>query len=104
MRRVYLDYSATTPLSRTVLAEMMPYFTEQFGNANSMHAFGQQGAYAVDGARRKIAELLKVKPTEIYFTSGGTEADNWALKGGADAYASKGKHIITSKIEHAAIL
>lgn len=66
MRKVYLDYSATTPVAKAVLDEMMPYFSEKFGNANSMHAFGQEGAYAVDEARRKIADLLKVKPTEIY--------------------------------------
>lgn len=89
MRKVYLDYSATTPVAKAVLDEMMPYFSEKFGNANSMHAFGQEGAYAVDEARRKIADLLKVKPTEIYFTSGGTEADNWALKGIAHAKKSK---------------
>ncbi len=104
MRKVYLNYSATTPVAKAVLDEMMPYFSEKFGNANSMHAFGQEGAYAVDEARRKIADLLKVKPTEIYFTSGGTEADNWALKGIAHAKKEQGKHIITSKIEHAAIL
>ena len=73
MKRVYLDPE--------VLERMMPYFSEKFGNANSMHSFGQEGAYAVDESRRKIADILGAKPTEIYFTSGGTEADNWAIKG-----------------------
>ena len=104
MRKVYLDYSATTPLDECVFEAMKPYFTEKFGNANSLHCFGREGANAVDAARRKIAELLKVKPTEIYFTSGGTESDNWALKGIASAYSQKGKRIIVSSIEHAAML
>ena len=98
MRRVYLDYSATTPVDPEVLQEMLPYFTEKFGNANSMHSFGQEGGAAVDAARRKIAELLGVKPTEIYFTSGGTEGDNWALKGCASAYSGRGRHVIVSSI------
>ena len=76
MKRIYLDYAATTPVDPEVLQTMLPYFTEKFGNANSMHGFGQEGGVAVDAARRKIADLLRVKPTEIYFTSGGTEADN----------------------------
>ena len=104
MKKVYLDYSATTPVDERVFEKMKPYFTEVFGNANSLHGFGREGAQAVDSARRKIAELLKVKPTEIYFTSGGTEGDNWALKGTANAYVRKGKHIIVSAIEHAAIM
>lgn len=104
MKRVYLDHSATTPLDPEVLEKMLPYFTEKFGNANSMHSFGQEGAYAVDEARRKIAELIGAKPTEIYFTSGGTEADNWAIKGMAAKLRKKGNHIITSSIEHAAIM
>ena len=98
MKKVYLDYSATTPVDERVFEKMKPYFTEVFGNANSLHGFGREGAQAVDSARRKIAELLKVKPTEIYFTSGGTEGDNWALKGTANAYVRKGKHIIVSAI------
>ena len=104
MKRVYLDHSATTPLDSEVLEKMLPYFTDKFGNANSMHSFGQEGAYAVDEARRKIAELIGAKPTEIYFTSGGTEADNWAIKGMAAKLRKKGNHIITSSIEHAAII
>ena len=104
MRQVYLDHSATTPVDREVVAVMLPYFTEIYGNANSLHAYGQKAAYAVDAARRRIAELLAVKPSELYFTSGGTEADNWALKGVAAAYGKQKNHIITSAIEHPAIL
>ena len=83
-KRVYLDHSATTPVDDAVLHEMLPYFTQKFGNANSVHAFGNESALAVDTSRRKIARILDVKPTEIYFTSGGTEGDNWALKGVAE--------------------
>ncbi len=103
-RKIYLDHSATTPLDERVFCEMKPWFTEKFGNANSIHSFGADAALAVDTARRKIAELLGAKPTEIYFTSGGTEADNWAIKGMAEAKRDKGKHIIVSSIEHAAIM
>ena len=104
MKKVYLDYSATTPVDERVFEAMKPYFTEMFGNANSLHCFGRDGAAAVDTARRKIADLLKVKPTEIYFTSGGTEGDNWAIKGIANAYSKKGNHVIVSSIEHPAVL
>lgn len=83
---------------------MTPYFTDIFGNASSMHGFGQEGAYAVDKARRKIAGLIGAKPNEIYFTSGGTEADNWAIKGMALKMRGKCNKIITSAIEHAAIM
>ncbi len=104
MRRVYLDYSATTPVDERVFEAMKPYYTEMFGNANSLHCFGREGATAVDTSRRKIAALLDVKPTEIYFTSGGTEGDNWALKGVASAYRNKGRRIIVSSVEHAAMI
>ena len=104
MRRVYLDYSATTPVDERVFEAMKPYYTEMFGNANSLHCFGREGATAVDMSRRKIAALLDVKPTEIYFTSGGTEGDNWALKGMASAYRNKGRRIIVSSVEHAAMI
>ena len=104
MKRIYLDHSATTPLDEEVLQKMLPYFTEVFGNANSLHGFGLEGAYAVDEARRKIASLIGAKPNEIYFTSGGTEADNWAIKGMARKMKDKCDHLITSKIEHAAIM
>jgi len=101
---IYLDHAATTPLDKSVLNKMMPYFTEVFGNANSQHYFGRQAAIAVDEARDYIAKQIGAKPSEIYFTSGGTEADNWALKGTAKQYQKKGKHIIITKIEHAAMI
>ncbi|MBR7141804.1 MAG: cysteine desulfurase, partial [Clostridia bacterium] len=104
MKRIYLDHSATTPVDEEVLQKMLPYFTGKFGNANSMHSFGQEGAYAVDESRRKIASLIGAKPNEIYFTSGGMEADNWAIKGMALKMREKGNHVITSSIEHAAIM
>ncbi|MDR3262926.1 MAG: cysteine desulfurase NifS [Clostridiales bacterium] len=103
-RRVYLDYAATTYLDKEVLKEMSPYFTDVFGNANSQHLFGRDAAKAVAEARVKIAEIIGSKPNEIYFTSGGTEADNWAIKGIAAAYEGLGKHIITSAVEHHAVL
>lgn len=100
--KVYLDHSATTPVDKRVMEAMLPYFSEEFGNANSIHCYGRQGAFAVDESRRKIAKLIGAKPTEIFFTSGGTESDNWALKG--IARLKKNSHIITSNIEHPAIL
>ncbi len=105
MDRIYLDHAATTPLEREVLAKMTPYFTENFGNADSPHAVGRRAVSAVDNARDSVAALLGAKPSEIYFTSGGTEADNWALIGGAYAQKAKGKtHVIVSSIEHHAVL
>jgi cysteine desulfurase len=104
MERIYLDYSATTPLKKEVLTEMTPYFTECFGNANSLHSFGREAVSALDDARDKIAFLIGAKPNEIYFTSGGTEADNWAIIGGVKANADKGKHFIVSPIEHPAVI
>jgi cysteine desulfurase len=105
MNKIYLDHAATTPLSATVLKKMLPYFTEIFGNADSPHAAGRKAISAVDIARDTVAELLHAKPSEIYFTSGGTEADNWALIGGAYAQKRKGKtHVILSAIEHHAVL
>lgn len=101
---VYLDYSATTPLDEDVLKEMTPYFCGSFGNADSVHSYGRDAAYAVDTARRKVAKAIGANPGEIYFTSGGTEADNWAVRGLATANADKGKRIIVSDIEHAAVL
>jgi len=103
-KHIYLDHAATTPLDKEVLNKMLPYFTENFGNANSQHYFGRQAAIAVDAARDSIAKEIGAKPSEIYFTSGGTEADNWAIKGAAKQYQKKGKHLIISKIEHAAMI
>ncbi len=105
MQSIYLDNAATTPLRAGVLEKMTPYLCESFGNADSPHAVGRKAMTAVDSARDKIAELLNAKPSEIYFTSGGTEADNWALQGGAYAQKEQGKtHIILSAIEHHALL
>ena len=105
MARIYLDHAATTPLDNEILQKMLPYFTEEFGNADSPHATGRKAMNAVDFARDKIAELLHAKPNEVFFTSGGTEADHWALHGGAYAAKEKGKtHVIVSSIEHHAVL
>ena len=104
MKRIYFDHAATTYCSERVRNEMMPYFTEIFGNANSLHSFGREAQKAVDDARDRIARCLGAKPSEIYFTSGGTESDNWAIKGVMRAHREKGNHLITSKIEHHAVL
>jgi cysteine desulfurase len=104
MRRIYLDHSATTPLDRRVFEEMKPYFSSKFGNASSLHSFGREAHEAVEKARERVANVLGCKPSGIFFTSGGTEADNWALKGVAYANRKRGRHIITSSIEHHAVL
>ncbi len=101
---IYLDYAATTPLDPRVLEAMMPYLTEKFGNPNSIHAFGREARKAVDEVREKIAVLLNCRPSELVFTSGGTESDNLALRGVAMAYRRKGNHIVTTAIEHHAVL
>lgn len=101
---IYLDNAATTQVYPEVLEAMLPYFTEYYGNPSAIYTFGEEGRRAVDKARRTVAELIHAKPEEIYFTGGGSESDNWALKATAEAYASKGKHIITSAIEHHAVL
>ena len=104
MKRVYLDNAATTKLSPAVLDEMMPFLTNIYGNPSSPHYFGQQTAAAVDHARLQIAAALNAEPSEIIITSGGSEADNTAIRGIAERYAKKGKHIITTAVEHHAVL
>ena len=101
---IYLDNAATTQVYPEVLEAMTPYFTEHYGNPSSIYSFAGESKRAVDAARSTMAEFLNAKTEEIYFTGGGSESDNWALKATAEAYANKGKHIITSKIEHHAIL
>ena len=100
----YFDHAATTPVDPRVLQKMLPYFTENFGNPNSQHAYGRRTAAAVDEARDTVAALIGAKPSEIYFTSGGTESDNWALRGAAHANAERGKHLIVSAVEHPAMI
>lgn len=104
MKRIYLDNAATTPLRKEVLDEMMPYFIENYGNANSQHSFGRDAMAAIDIARERVAKALNCMPNEVYFTSSGTESDNWALFGVCNARQDKGKHIIVSCIEHPAVL
>lgn len=101
---IYLDHAATTAARPEVVEAMLPYFTEKFGNPSSVYTFSQQNKAVITQCRDVIANSLNAKSNEIYFTAGGSESDNWALKATAEAYASKGKHIITTKIEHHAIL
>lgn len=103
MKSVYFDHAATTPVHPEVLEAMLPYFSEQFGNASSLHSYGQLAARAVEEARAQVAELINCDPREIIFTGSGTEADNFALKGIAEKLKSRGNHIITSSIEHHAV-
>jgi len=103
-RRVYLDHSATTPVRPEVLEAMLPYFSAEYGNASSVHSWGREARIAVDLGREKVAHLIGATLSEIIFTSGGTESDNLALRGVAWAKRSKGNHIITTKIEHHAVL
>src|SRR5258705_3228223 len=102
-RRVYLDHSATTPVDRRVVEAMMPYFTERFGNPSSVHFFGQEARAAVDRARRDVAALIGARQNEIVFLSGGTEANNLAIRGLCESAAGHGHHIITSAIEHSSV-
>ena len=98
MNKIYLDNAATTPISSEVLNEMMPYFTSMYGNPSAVHSFGREAKHALDVARERVARGIGCDPSEIYFTSGSTEANNWALYGIATANRAKGRHIITSKI------
>lgn len=104
MERIYFDHAATTPTKPEVLDAMMPYFTQNFGNPSSVYQIAQYNKKAVDDARESIANAIGAKPNEIFFTSGGTEADNWAIKGIAARKNRKGNHIITTNIEHHAVL
>jgi len=104
MKRIYLDYAATTPTHPDVVKAMLPYFTEAFGNPSSIHSYGQEAKGAIEEARVKIASLISARGEEIVFTSGGTGADNFAIKGVAFANESKGNHIITSSVEHHAVI
>ena len=97
MRNVYLDYSATTPVKEEVLKEMIPYFTEKFGNPSSLYDKGLESKDAITVAREQVASLINAKPAEIFFTAGGTESDNWVVFGVADKLREKGNHIITTK-------
>ena len=103
-KRIYLDHSATTYILDEVYEAMLPYLKKSFGNPSSFHWFGREARKSVENSREKIAEVISAKPNEIYFTSGGTEADNTAIKGVAFANQSKGNRIITSKIEHHAVI
>ena len=104
MDRIYMDNAATTAICPEALAAMLPCFAEHFGNASSIHGTGRDARKTLEEARRKVADILGAKPAEIYFTSGGSESDNWAIKGAAFANRNKGNHIITTQIEHHAVL
>ena len=101
---IYLDNAATTKTAPEVVEAMLPYFTEYYGNPSSVYDFAANSKEAVTNARSRIAEVINAKTEEIYFTAGGSESDNWALKAAFEAYKGKGNHIITTKIEHHAIL
>ena len=101
---IYLDNAATTPVKPAVLEAMIPYFTEKFGNPSSIYSISADNKKDITEARETIAKTINTEAENIYFTAGGSESDNWALKATAEAYGSKGKHIITTKIEHHAIL
>ncbi|GAB6108844.1 cysteine desulfurase NifS [Fusibacter bizertensis] len=104
MRKIYLDYSATTPVKKEVVEEMLPYFTEHYGNASSIHSFGQDAKRALEKARTQVASTMGASADSLYFTAGGSESDNWAIKGVMHANKAKGNHMITCKIEHHAVL
>ena len=104
MNRIYFDHQATTPTSKEVLNEMLPFFTDIYGNGSSQHYHGREAGKYIDIARRQVADAIGCKAGEVYFTSGGTESDNWAIRGVLDGYKDKGKHIITTCIEHPAMI
>ncbi|MCR4588575.1 MAG: cysteine desulfurase NifS [Lachnospiraceae bacterium] len=101
---IYLDHGATTPVDEAVLQEMLPYFTKEYGNASTIYSLGQSAKKAIHTARKNLAEMIGSEINEIYFTAGGSEADNWALQASARAFREKGRHIITTRIEHHAVL
>lgn len=103
-KKIYLDHAATTPTRKEVVEKMLPYFTESFGNPSSIYEFAQQNKEAIEEAREVLAKSINASANEIYYVSGGTEADNWALIGIAESYKAKGNHIITTKMEHHAVL
>jgi cysteine desulfurase len=103
MKKVYLDYAATTPVDPEVIRAMEPYFFAAFGNPSSIHVYGQEAKKAIEDARESVASFLSARPEEIFFTSGGTESDNFALEGIAFANEKKGNHIIITAIEHHAV-
>ncbi|QSX09627.1 cysteine desulfurase NifS [Alkalibacter rhizosphaerae] len=104
LQRRYFDYAATTPLDKEVLAAMIPHLEENFGNPSSVYSYGREAKKAIDEARDKVAHAIGADPKEVYFTSGGTESDNWAIIGTAYAKKKKGNHIITTSVEHHAVL
>ncbi|MCY3714381.1 MAG: cysteine desulfurase NifS [Gemmatimonadetes bacterium] len=104
MASIYLDHNATTPVRSEVFDAMEPFFRDRFGNASSIHRYGQDARAAVEEARARVAGLVNARPGEIYFTSGGTESDNLAIKGAAYARRARGRHVITTNIEHSAVL
>ena len=104
MKRIYLDYAATTPTHPDVVKAMLPYFTDVFGNPSSIYSYGQESKGAIEEARAQVAELIGARDEEIVFTSGGTGADNFAIKGVAFANENKGNHVITSSVEHHAVI
>ena len=103
-RTIYFDHAATTPVRKEVLEAMLPYFSRKFGNPSSIYSLGRESKKAIEEARETISGIIGAQPREIFFTGSGTEADNWAVKGVAYANMQKGRHIITTAIEHHAVL